>query len=60
MKYPNKGFDNWFGHLEGFHIRAERFWDDVENLRRREIYEWLQTAYEMGYNEGKKLYGGTE
>jgi len=53
-------FHDWFWELEGYHIRSERFWDDVENNRKREIYEWLQTAYEMGHDEGKKLYGGTE
>jgi len=48
-------FDDWFWELEGFHIRSERFWDDVESNRREEIYKWLQTAYEMGYNEGVKV-----
>jgi hypothetical protein len=53
-------FDDWFWELEGYHIRAERFWDDFENSRRQEMYEWLKTAYEIGYEDGKDLYGGTE
>lgn len=56
----NKDFDDWFWELEGYYIRSERFWDDVDNNRKKEIYEWMQTAYEMGYNAAKKLYGGTE
>ena len=53
-------FDEWFWELEGYHIRSERFWDDVEQGRKRELYEWLETAYKMGYEEGQRLYGGTE
>lgn len=56
----NKQFDEWFWEIEGFDIRAERFWDDINNNRRQEIYQWLQSAYEMGYNAGKQQYGGTE
>lgn len=55
-----KGFDDWFWELEGFHIRSERFWDDVEQNRKDEIYKWLKTAYQMGYEEGQRLYGGTD
>jgi hypothetical protein len=53
-------FDDWFWELEGYHIRAERFWDDFENNRRQEMYEWLKVAYEVGYEDGQRLYGGTE
>lgn len=60
MENLNKNFDNWFHKLEGSHIRSELFWDDVNNNRRRKIYEWLQSAYEIGYDEGQRLYGGTE
>ncbi len=56
----NKQFDDWFWELEGYHIRSERFWDDVDNDRREELYKWMQTAFEMGYNAGQSLYGGTE
>lgn len=53
-------FDDWFYELEGFVFRAERFWDDVEHGKEKEILEWLRTAYKMGYNDGQQLYGGTE
>jgi hypothetical protein len=56
----NKEFDEWFWELEGYHIRSERFWDDVDHNRREQIYEWMQTAFEVGYAAGQKLYGGTE
>ena len=60
MKPFNKEFDSWFGELEGYSFRSERFWDDVDHNRRMEIYEWLQTAYEVGYEDGQRIYGGTE
>jgi len=50
-----KTFDDWFWELEGYHIRSERFWDDVDNDRRRELYEWLRTAYNVGIEVGKGL-----
>lgn len=56
----NKQFDDWFWELEGYHIRSERFWDDVDNNRREQIYEWMQTAFEMGYAAGQKFHGENE
>jgi hypothetical protein len=53
-------FDNWFYELEGFHIRAERFWGDYESKDRDVMIEWMRTAYQMGYENGQQLYGGTE
>lgn len=53
-------FEDWFWELEGYHIRAERFWDDVKSDRGQEILEWMKTAYRMGYEEGQRLYGGTD
>jgi hypothetical protein len=53
-------FDDWFYEIEGFSFRAERFWNDVELLKKPEILEWMRTAYKMGYNAGQQLYGGTE
>ena len=62
-----KQFDAWFNELEGYSFRYERFWDDFDSAKDREDYhsmklmvKWLRTAYEMGYNEGQRLYGGTE
>jgi hypothetical protein len=56
----NKGFDDWFYELEGFVFRSERFWDDFESKNRDSMLEWMRTAYQMGYEEGQRLYGGTE
>jgi len=56
----NKGFDDWFYELEGFVFRSERFWDDFESKNRDSMLEWMRTAYQMGYEVGQRLYGGTE
>jgi hypothetical protein len=56
----NKGFDDWFYELEGFVFRSERFWDDFESKNRDSMLGWMRTAYQMGYEEGQRLYGGTE
>jgi hypothetical protein len=56
----NEGFDDWFYELEGFVFRSERFWDDFESKNRDSMLEWMRTAYQMGYEEGQSLYGGTE
>lgn len=54
------GFDDWFYEMEGFGFRAERFWSDYDLKNRESMLEWLRTAYEIGYEEGHRLYGGTE
>lgn len=53
-------FDDWFYEMEGYGFRAERFWDDFETKNHAAMMEWLKTAYKMGYEEGQRLYGGTE
>jgi len=57
-------FDNWFDEMEGYSFRSERFYDDFDYAAKTKNYEmivkWLRSAYEMGYNEGQRLYGGTE
>ena len=59
-----KKFDDWFYELEGFAFRSERFWDDFDYAKdskdTQSMVKWLRTAYEVGYNEGQRLYGGTE
>jgi len=56
-------FDQWFDELEGFAFRSERFWDDFDYVKEsgdgKSIRRWLRTAYEMGYNEGQRLYDAT-
>jgi hypothetical protein len=57
-------FDEWFNELVGFSFRSEWFYDDFDHVAKtndyKKIVEWLRTAYEVGYGEGKRLYGGTE
>lgn len=55
-----EGFEDWFYEMEGFHIRAERFWDDVASQDQKSILGWLRTAYQMGYENQQKFYGGTD
>ena len=49
-----KQFDEWFGELEGYSFRYEKFWDDFdyakESKNNQSMVRWLRTAYEMGYN----------
>jgi hypothetical protein len=60
----DNGFDEWFNELVGFSFRSEWFYDDFDHSTEtkdyKKIVEWLRTAYEVGYEEGKQLYGGTE
>lgn len=60
----DKQFDEWFYELEGFVFRSERFWDDFDYAKdskdTQSMVKWLRTAFEMGYDAGSKLYGGTE
>jgi hypothetical protein len=57
-------FDAWFDEMEGFSFRSERFYDDFDYAAKMKDYKmivkWLQTAYEVGYEDGQRLYGGTE
>jgi len=53
-------FDDWFYEREGFGFRAERFWSDYDTKDQVAMMKWLRTAYQMGYEEGQRLYGGTE
>jgi len=53
-------FDDWFYEMEGYGFRAERFWSDYDAKDQVVMMKWLRTAYQMGYEEGQRLYGGTE
>jgi hypothetical protein len=60
----DRQFEEWFYELEGFVFRSERFWDDFDYAKdskdNQSMVKWLRTAFEMGYDVGSKLYGGTE
>ena len=60
----NKEFDEWFNELVGYSFRSEWFYDDFDYAAKtndyKKVIEWMKTAYEVGYKEGQRLYGGTE
>jgi hypothetical protein len=55
-----KQFDEWFGELEGYSFRSERFWDDYDYAKESGdtsiIKKWLMFIFEQGYHacESKK------
>jgi hypothetical protein len=56
----DSGFDDWFYEIEGFGFRSERCASDFDVQDWPAMVEWLRTAYQMGYEESQRLYGGTE
>lgn len=61
-------FNQWFHELVGFSFRSEWFYDDCligdEKTRQDMMYKWVHSAFveghQKGFDEGMKLYGGTE
>jgi len=57
-------FEEWFNELVGFSFRSEWFYEDFDYAAKtndyKKIVEWLKSAYKVGYEEGQRLYGGTE
>jgi hypothetical protein len=49
-----KQFDAWFGELEGYSFRSERFWDDYDYAKESGdtsiIKNWLMFIFEQGYH----------
>ena len=44
-------FDNWFYQVEGFTLKAERFYDDLEVFALTDpdvLKQWLKAAFEAG------------
>lgn len=46
-------FDDWFYGLEGYALRAERFYDDYDRNDITEVLRWIKAAYEVGLEHGK-------
>lgn len=55
-------FEEWFDEIEGYALRCERFYDDLDRLQQfnngdyvpgdptyQDIVGWLKAAYETGY-----------
>ena len=60
-----KQFDEWFGELEGYSFRYERFWDDFDQAKNKNDYnsmklmvKWLRTSFEMGYYASESKLNG--
>lgn len=63
-------FNDWFMELENHCLRAERFYDDLTDtvndaVNRREgwtkqMVNWLEAAYEMGYKDGRESSDNTK
>jgi hypothetical protein len=51
----NEEFYEWFDEIEGFHIREERFWDDVDRGNPEALFEWLRWAFHMGFEAGRSV-----
>jgi hypothetical protein len=56
--------DEWLDEIENFSTRRERINEDVDfarvmtghmshNLAQRRMYNWLESAYEIGYTAGQ-------
>jgi hypothetical protein len=59
-----KHFDAWFEQMEGYSFRYERFWDDFDYAKEskdsKSMVKWLRSAFQVGYEQGQRLYGGTD
>ena len=60
-----KQFDEWFGELEGYSFRYERFWDDFDQAKNKNDYytvksmvQWMRTAFAMGYYASESKING--
>ncbi len=60
-------FDEWLDEVEAFSTRRERLNEDVDfaavmtgnmshNLARRRMYDWLEAAYNVGFEAGKEAH----
>lgn len=42
-------FDDWFQEMEGYGLRAERYYEDCENGAESKVMtEWVRTAWQLG------------
>jgi hypothetical protein len=51
-------FEEWFGEVELFSTRDERFYNDLDHHKPYEgsygrMMAWLKAAYDVGYEQGK-------
>lgn len=59
----SNSFNDWFEEMEEYSFRSDRFYDDFDFAAATNDYpmivKWLKAAYEKGYDDGQKIYGGT-
>lgn len=56
MKTNQDKFSQWFNEQEGFHLRSERFYDDVNQIvgnskSLQVLVDWLKAAYDQGVKD---------
>lgn len=63
LKYPT--FDDWYYEIENYGLRAERFWDSLDqfkpNAELANLEVWLRAAFDSARettNESCSLYNG--
>jgi hypothetical protein len=44
-------FDQWWNQLEGFGLRSERFYADVDRADPAQLVQWLRAAYMQGVQD---------
>ena len=47
-------FDNWLDEVENYGSRLERLLETFPTADPNALVLWLETAYNVGYEEGKK------
>jgi hypothetical protein len=59
IKEYNMTFNEWLNEIEGFGLRAERIHNDLVKDRETngwlDVREWLEAAYDAGYNHGSQI-----
>jgi hypothetical protein len=48
MDDVSRKFDQWWNQLEGFGLRSERFYADVDRADPAQLVQWLRAAYMQG------------
>jgi hypothetical protein len=51
MNDTSNKFDQWWNQMEGFSLRAERFYDDVDSGDHAQLVRWLRAAYMQGVRD---------
>ncbi len=44
----------WINQLEGYHLVGERLCDDVDRRDYKQIQQWLEVAWNMGFEAGRR------